>query len=140
MEATVKGKWNEILEVMKTENDVTNVAHRTWLLPLSVLSVEEDTVTLSADRTKLDRHGLEFVKLKYGPMIRSAMIEVLGETYSLEFVISPDLSIETDEKVCNAENEVRNDIAKRMVQDHVLTFEKIAEYCGLQVSEVKMFG
>ena len=46
MEKVIKEKWNDILEFMKTEYNLTDVAYRTWLLPLSVHSVNDNVILL----------------------------------------------------------------------------------------------
>ena len=53
MEKIIKDKWNDILEFMKTEYNITDVAYRTWLLPLSVHSVKDNTIIISVDDTKI---------------------------------------------------------------------------------------
>ena len=42
----VMEKWDEILQIVKTEYDVADVAFNTWLKPLKVYQVEGNTVTI----------------------------------------------------------------------------------------------
>ena len=41
----VMEKWQEILEQVKTEYEVSDISFKTWLLPLKVHSVEGNMVT-----------------------------------------------------------------------------------------------
>ena len=66
MEKIIKEKWNDILEFMKTEYNITDVAYRTWLLPLSVHSVNDNTIIISVDDSKIAASMLDFIKNKYG--------------------------------------------------------------------------
>ena len=39
-------KWDEILQILKVEYDVANVAFNTWLKPLKVYDVKDNVVTI----------------------------------------------------------------------------------------------
>ena len=39
-------KWDEILQIVKVEYDVANVAFNTWLKPLKVYEVRDNVVTI----------------------------------------------------------------------------------------------
>ena len=41
-----KATWNEILQSVKKDFDVTDVAFRTWLQPLEVHGVRDNTVII----------------------------------------------------------------------------------------------
>ena len=43
---TVRELWQEIIEKVKTEYFLTEVSFNTWLVPLKVYDVSEDTVTV----------------------------------------------------------------------------------------------
>ena len=70
MENLIKEKWNDILEFMKTEYNLTDVSYRTWLLPLSVHSVKDNTIIISVDDSKIAPTMLNFVKIKYDQLIK----------------------------------------------------------------------
>ena len=87
MEKVIKEKWNDILEFMKTEYNITDVAYRTWLLPLSVHSVENDTIIISVDDSKIGALSLDFVRNKYGQFLKTAIAEVLDKEYDIHYVL-----------------------------------------------------
>ena len=38
-------KWDGILQTIRQENDLSNVAFKTWLLPLKVFRIEDHILT-----------------------------------------------------------------------------------------------
>ena len=74
MEKIIKEKWNDILEFMKTEYNITDVAYRTWLLPLSVHSVTDNTIIISVDDSKIVSSMLDFIKNKYGQFLKTVSL------------------------------------------------------------------
>jgi len=88
MEKVIKEKWNDILEFMKTEYNITDVAYRTWLLPLSVHSVRDNTIIISVDDSKIGAPMLDFVKNKYGQFLKTAIAEMFDQDYDLQYVLS----------------------------------------------------
>lgn len=39
-------KWDEILQIVKTEHDLSDVSFNTWLKPLTVYEVVDNVVTI----------------------------------------------------------------------------------------------
>ena len=62
MEKIIKEKWNDILEFMKTEYNITKVAYENWLLTLSVHSVQDNTIIVAVEDSKATM--IEFIKNK----------------------------------------------------------------------------
>lgn len=102
MEKVIKEKWNDILEFMKTEYNITDVAYRTWLLPLSVHSVTDNTIIISVDDSKIGANMLNFVKNKYGQFLKTAIAEMFDAEFELEYVLLSNAPAEvTPTKVKN---------------------------------------
>ena len=87
MEKIIKEKWNDILEFMKTEYNITDVAYRTWLLQLSVHSVKDNTIIISVDDTKIAASMLDFIKNKYGQFLKTAIAEMFDQEFELQYVL-----------------------------------------------------
>ena len=87
MEKIIKEKWNDILEFMKTEYNITDVAYRTWLLPLSVHSVKDNTIIISVDDSKIAASMLDFIKNKYGQFLKTAIAEMFDQEFDLQYVL-----------------------------------------------------
>ena len=87
MEKLIREKWSTILEFMKTEYNITEVAYKTWLLPLSVHSVENDTIIISVDDSKTGALSLDFVRNKYGVFLKTAIAEVLNKEFDVHYIL-----------------------------------------------------
>lgn len=87
MEKTIREKWNDILEFMKTEYNITDVAYKTWLLPLAIHSVDHDTITISVDDSKTGALSLDFVRNKYGVFLKTAIAEVMNKEYDVHYIL-----------------------------------------------------
>ena len=75
MLATIQQHWNEILQFMKNEFDISNVSSRTWLEPLEVIDVDEKNhmVIILVPDTSL---GLDYIKRRYSLQLQTAIEEI----------------------------------------------------------------
>ena len=87
MEKVIKEKWNDILEFMKTEYNITDVAYRTWLLPLSVHSVTDNIIIISVDDSKVAAPMLDFIKNQYGQFLKTAIAEMFAQEFELQYIL-----------------------------------------------------
>lgn len=78
----LKSKWNEILDYMKYEFDIAEVAFKTFLVPLELHSVEDNTVYIIAE----DDIGVSFINKRYGKYFTVTIAEFLGDPYEIVFV------------------------------------------------------
>ncbi|MCR5824531.1 MAG: chromosomal replication initiator protein DnaA [Lachnospiraceae bacterium] len=92
MENVIKEKWNEILSYMKEEYSITDVAYRTWLLPLSVFSTTDNTIIICVDDFKIGAASLDFIKNKYETFLRTAIAEVTGKDYEITFELKSKIN------------------------------------------------
>ncbi|MCR5690762.1 MAG: hypothetical protein K6G62_00885, partial [Eubacterium sp.] len=49
---TIKSKWSEIIEYLRSEFDVNDVLFRTWILPLTIVSCDKSQITIGLDKEK----------------------------------------------------------------------------------------
>ncbi len=92
MENVIKEKWEEILSYMKEEYSITDVAYRTWLLPLSVFSITDNTIIICIDDYKIGPASLDFIKNKYETFLRTAIAEKTGNDYQIQFELKSRLN------------------------------------------------
>lgn len=85
---TIKEKWPEILEHLKQEHDISDVSFKTWLLPLEVASVENNTILIIVPDELI---GLNYIKKRYYLPLKVCIEEVIGEPYEIEFVLPDQL-------------------------------------------------
>ena len=77
-------KWNEILENVKKEHEISDVSFDTWMRPLEVYAVEGDIIYVLVP---LEQMALNYISKKYYLPLKVAVAEVLGKEYDIHFVI-----------------------------------------------------
>ena len=93
MEKIIKEKWNEILEFMKTEYNISKVAYETWLLTLYIHSVQDDTIIVAVEDSKATM--IDFIKNKYGQFLQTAIEEMFDQKFELQYVAASNVQKET---------------------------------------------
>lgn len=85
----IRENWDEILDIMKKEHDISPVAFNTWIAPLSVYSVNGRTVTI------LVGDGLaqmsSYIKKKYEQPLKVTISEYFNEDYDVRITTSEEL-------------------------------------------------
>ncbi len=77
-------KWNEILENVKKEHEISDVSFDTWMRPLEVYAVEGDIIYVLVP---LEQMALNYISKKYYLPLKVAVAEVLGKEYDIHFLI-----------------------------------------------------
>lgn len=77
-------KWDQILQTVKEEHELTDVSFNTWLKPLKVFSVNNNTLYILVPDEQI---GLNYITKKYTLPIKVAVAEIIGEDYDIEFVL-----------------------------------------------------
>lgn len=87
-------KWDEILETMKKEYDISDVSFNTWLKPLKIHDIKENILTILAT----DEIHASYIEKKYSKQFTVTIGEVTGISYQLHFIKPDDvLKEETDD-------------------------------------------
>lgn len=84
----VEQKWEEILNRVKEEHEVLDVSFDTWLKPLTVHDVVDDTVKILVPSQQV---GLDYVSKKYKLPLKVAIAEITGKNYELELLLPEDI-------------------------------------------------
>ena len=80
-------EWDNILNLLEAEYDVSLMMINTWIRALSIRDVNDDTIILSMDK-KLGRRGLDFIEKKmYDIYLQSAIEATLNHTFELIFTV-----------------------------------------------------
>lgn len=90
----VEEKWADIIEYLRTEHELSNVSFTTWIQPLKVYDVIDDTVYIMVNMNA----SVEYIEKKYLLPFKVCIAEITGIEYDVVFVS------EDDEKI----NEIRN--------------------------------
>ena len=86
---TIQDKWSEILEHLRREYDISDVSFNTWLKPLEVRAVNDDTVIIDVPEETI---GLQYIKKRYSLPLKVCIEEILGRSFELDFVLPDQLS------------------------------------------------
>ncbi|MDD6101950.1 MAG: chromosomal replication initiator protein DnaA [Clostridiales bacterium] len=86
MKQFLQNHWEEILNHVKVEYDITDPSFKTWLKDLKFYDVDENIVTIIVPESILGINGLNFIKNKYGLYIKVSIEEYTNEQYEIKFV------------------------------------------------------
>ena len=91
----IEEKWDEILQHIKTEHELSEVSFRTWLKPLQFHSIEDSAVTILVPTEQV---GLEYVSKRYRLPFKVAIGDITGLDCEIYFSLPEDIEKETNEK------------------------------------------
>lgn len=81
-------KWEDILNQVRHEHELTDISFKTWLLPLRVHAVIDNTVTIVVP---LENAALSYINNKYALPLKVAIAEITGFEYEIEFVLEKNI-------------------------------------------------
>ena len=81
-------KWEEILQYVKKEHELSDISFDTWLKPLEVYSVEENLIYILVPSEQI---GISYLNKKYYLALRVAIAEILGSEYDIKFILPEDV-------------------------------------------------
>lgn len=79
----ILAKWDEILETVKNEHDLTDVSFNTWIKPLVVYNVEGSKLYILVPSEQM---GINYIEKRYKLPIQVAIAEIVGEEYEIIFI------------------------------------------------------
>lgn len=88
----IQEKWTDILNMIKTEHQLSDVSFNTWLKSLTVHKVEGDTVTIIVPTGQI---GINYIANKYLLPLKVAITETVGEDYEIALILPDDVPPET---------------------------------------------
>ena len=84
-------KWEEILEYMRNDLDMTTVSFDTWIKPLKIYNTQGNIL-----RVLVHMDGAEeYLEKKYKVYLQAAVIDVIQEKYDIEFVTKQQVESES---------------------------------------------
>ena len=81
-------KWDDILNYLKKEHEISDVSFNTWLLPLKLYSYENDTLYLLVP----EKEFLTYVKKKYSRLLQITIEEITGISCEVAFIAEDDMT------------------------------------------------
>ena len=79
---TVKEKWPEIIEHLRVEHELSNVSVNTWIQPLKVYEVVDNTVFILVNMNA----SVEYIEKKYQLPLKVCIAETTGTEYDVVFI------------------------------------------------------
>ena len=128
----VEQNWEQILNKMKLEYCSSNISYTTWIAPLTVYEVKDDTVYILV---KL-RASLEHIEEKYLLPFKVCIAEVTGIEYNVAFVTDSEAVIQEKK-----ENEIKKKRANAVFEKANLnpkyTFDTLRGRAGTTTSPTR---
>ena len=130
MDAVIE-KWEEILQTVKSEYEVTDVPFNTWLKPLKVYEVDGKliTVVVPSEQAAI---GVNYISKRYKIPLQVTICVLTGmEECEVRFVLEKDLPKKT-EKNTSYDKQVQD---TRYEEAHLGSNNKFAQAAALAVAE-----
>ena len=105
----IQEKWPEILNMLRTEHDLSPIAFTTWLEPLQVYKVEGNTVTIIVPSGTI---GVDYINKRYLLPLQVAIVEATGKNYQISLVLPEDIQDEIQETVKEEDSSLNENIVK----------------------------
>ena len=93
----VEEKWADILENVHQEYEVSDVAFKAWLKPLTIFQIEGNTISILVPNGQM---SIEYIQKKYTIQLKVAIAEMTGVEYELEY-ITPEQARENRLRTAN---------------------------------------
>ncbi|MCM1283384.1 MAG: chromosomal replication initiator protein DnaA [Muribaculaceae bacterium] len=102
-------KWDEILNTVKEEFDISDVSFDTWIRPLQVYAIEDNILYILVPTEQM---GLGYITKKYLKPLHVAIVEITKIEYQIEFVL-PEQA-----ESLNIKKKLTQKPAPAVVEDH----------------------
>lgn len=77
-------KWDEILNTVKREYEISDVSFDTWIRPLEVFAIEGNTLYILVPSEQM---ALTYISKKYLAPLRVAIVEITEIEYDIKFIL-----------------------------------------------------
>ena len=106
---TIKEKWEEIIQKLKVEYFLSNISFETWIRPLEVYDIVDDTLYLSINF----KASIEHIQNKYLLPLKVCIAEVTGVEYDIKFIPKDVSQSEMEAYRPNGETEHREETRQK---------------------------
>ncbi len=87
---SIKEKWDEIKNTIRKEYDLSNISYNTWIEPLKVHEIKNDTVTIIIPSDQ--SHALNYISNKYKNYFQVTISELMEHTFHVEFILEKNIN------------------------------------------------
>lgn len=138
----LKEKWDQILQTVKVEHELSDISFKTWLQPLQLHEITDTTVTILVPNEQM---AIDYISKKYTFPLKVAIAECTGKEYNIEFILPEQAAaqLEAKKKVTAVNNVDNSVLAERAGLNPKYTFDtfvvgnnnKFAHAASLAVAE-----
>ena len=82
----VEEKWMEIIEHLRVEHELSNVSFTTWIKPLKVYKVIDNSVYILVNMNA----SIDYIEKKYMLPLKVSIAEITGKEFDIIFVAEDD--------------------------------------------------
>ena len=135
MKELIESKWQEILNILVKEHEISEVAVNTWIQPLIIQTITDDSITFFMVRGP---RGIEFIKHKYYDIYLSMAIEqVTGKQFKILFTDSNSAAPKSEPKKVSVPAEYIGNLNPRYTFDTFVVgpTNKMAHAVSVAVAE-----
>ena len=117
----VKEKWPEIIEHLRVEHELLNVSFNTWIKPLKVYDVIDDTAYILVNKDS----SVEYIDKKYRLPLMVCIAEITGKEYEIQFVSEDDDKLNEihNASIDNGQNKKTKSLAEKAGLNPKYTFD-----------------
>ncbi len=91
MKELIISKWDEILEFLKTQYDITRISFDMWLKGLKFKDIIDNKVILYFEDSDMGNNNISFIKKRYSSFIKNAIAEVIDAEIDDIDIIAPEI-------------------------------------------------
>lgn len=77
-------KWDDILNTVKKEHDISDVSFDTWMRPLKLYSIKDNVLYILVPSEQM---ALSYIQKKYYLPLKVAIAEMTGTEYEINFIL-----------------------------------------------------
>lgn len=84
-------KWQDVKELIRDEFQLTDVSYDTWIKPLEIFNVKDNTIYILVDceNAYMTRN---YIKRRYDIQFKTAFAEITKHDYNIEYIIPEEVS------------------------------------------------
>ena len=110
-------KWDEILEYMRTDLEMTTLSFNTWIKPLKIHSLDNNTLKILVEMDG----AVEYLDKKYKIYLQGAIIDVIDHIYDIEFVTKQQ--VESEDLPVKKSSNIMNEVIEKANLNPKYTFD-----------------
>ena len=86
----IQDSWNDILENLRNEYNISDLAFSTWIKPLSIRKAEGNKLTIVVPGEQI---GVDYVTRKYSLPLKVSIADVTGQETDIVFISEDDFAV-----------------------------------------------